>query len=212
MILIQANLRRINRNNEEASDAGVKTSGFETFFTTPPTSQPQDDPDIPLGADGLDFDTFHYSLFSVQGESDDDAPVTQRHIRALFNKLESLIASSTATSIQAYYEAAVKGMLNTLKKEHAINLEKANKSVEDSTLSLNDAITKLSTLLRIERENLEKLHTDINADNTSFPTSISSRLTKFQEDLAVESKIMDELALRTNQLISKSIMLKNVKK
>ncbi|CAI9285170.1 unnamed protein product [Lactuca saligna] len=61
----------------------------------------------------------------------------------------------------------------------------------------NDAIVNLNDSLRKERESIEKLWADISTENSTFQTSISSSLSKFQEDLAVESKVMDKLALRT---------------
>ncbi|CAI9264897.1 unnamed protein product [Lactuca saligna] len=94
-----------------------------------------------LGGDGLDFDTFHYSLFSILDDSDDDAPLTQRHLKELNTKLDTLLASATASTSDAYSEATVKSMLDTFSKEHATNLEKENKAVEDSTL-LNQQVTE----------------------------------------------------------------------
>lgn len=116
------------------SDAGEKTSGFTTTTTTPVSPQHHGSEDF-LGVVGFDFDTFHYSPFSIQEESDDDAPITQKDLKALNVKLDSILASSTTSSSQAYSEAAVKGMLNTLVKEHVANLPKYNKAVEDSTRS-----------------------------------------------------------------------------
>ncbi|CAI9259714.1 unnamed protein product [Lactuca saligna] len=130
-----------------ASDAGEKTLGFETFSTTPPTSQPQDHSSIPLSANGLDFDNFHYSPFSIQGKRDDETPMTQKDTRTLTEKLESLIASSTASSSHVYSEATVKSMLDTLVKEHATNLDKAKKAVENSARSYLQTTEKINKLI-----------------------------------------------------------------
>lgn len=75
---------------------------------------------------------------------------------------------------------------------------------------MNDAIFNLNASLRKERESLEKLRANISADNSALQTSISSSVSKFQEDLAVESKLMVELTLRTNQLKTQSVKLKHV--
>ena len=75
-----------------------------------------------------------------------------------------------------------------------------NTFAEANVIKATEAVSKLSTSLKSERKKLEKLHSGISDDNTTFQSSISTRLTKFQDDLAVESKIMDEIALRTNQL------------
>ncbi|CAI9281518.1 unnamed protein product [Lactuca saligna] len=58
----------------------------------------------------------------------------------------------------------------------------------------------------------EKLHADISTSNSKFQTSISSTLCKFQEDLAVERKIMNELARQTTQVKTQSVKLKHAQK
>ncbi|KAL7608634.1 hypothetical protein Lser_V15G13291 [Lactuca serriola] len=114
---------------------GQHTLGFVTSTTKPPVSpQPGNTFEDHLGGDGLDFDTFHYSPFSIQENSDDDAHLTQRHLKELNTKLDTLLASATASTSHAYSEATVKNMLDILVKEHVANLEKENKAVEDSTL------------------------------------------------------------------------------
>ena len=224
---------------------GKKLQVFATTYTTSPISpQLQHDFEDFLSVDGIDLDSIHYSPFLIQDDSDDNALLTQRHLKDLNAKPDTLIPSFTTSSSQAYSKAAVKSMLDTLVKEHAANLAKENQTVADSTISCqqvtikvdklisetktfmtelhtiaglniskdNDAISKLSTSLRIEREKQEQLCIGISNDNTALHTSVSSRLTKFQDDLAVESKIMDELALRTTQLRAQSIKLKHANK
>ncbi|CAI9298379.1 unnamed protein product [Lactuca saligna] len=171
-------------------------------------------------------------------------PITQKDLEALNAKLDTILASSTTSSSQAYSEAVVKGMLATLVKEHDANLVKAKKVVEDSAHSclqatekvdklisdtkafiidintavaknapnVNDAIVNLNASLRKECESIEKLQADISADNSAFQTCISSSLSKFQEDLDVESKFMVELALRATQLKTQEIKLKHAQK
>lgn len=58
-------------------------------------------------------------------------------------KLVSILASSTTSSSQSYPEASVKGMLDTLVKEHVANLAKANKAVKDSAQSCLQATEKV---------------------------------------------------------------------
>lgn len=62
-------------------------------------------------------------------------------------KLDSILASSTVSSIKSYSEATVKGMLDTLVKEHATNLKKANEVVENSTQSYLQATKKVDKLV-----------------------------------------------------------------
>ena len=101
--------------NVNASDAGKKTSGFVTSTTRPPVSpRPDLTSEDYLGGDGLDFDTFHYSPFSIQEESDDNAPLTQRHLKELNTKLDNLLASVAGSSRHAYSEATIKSFLDSL--------------------------------------------------------------------------------------------------
>lgn len=84
-----------------------------------------------------------------------------------------------------------------------------NTTVENNATNVNDAIVNLNASLRKERESIAQLRADISAENSAFQKSISSSLSKFQDDLAVERKIMDELALHTTQLKTQSVKLKH---
>lgn len=86
-----------------------------------------------------------------------------------------------------------------------------NTAAEANVVKATEAISKLSTSLQSEREKKEKLCSGISDDNTTFHSSISTSLTKFQDDLAVKSKIMDELALRTTQVHTQTIKLKHAR-
>ncbi|CAI9261330.1 unnamed protein product [Lactuca saligna] len=170
--------------NVNGSYVGAKNSSFATTYTTSPISpQPQHSSEDPLSADGLDFDMFHYSAFSIQEYSDDDAPLTKRHLKYLQWNLDSLLASSTVSSSQAYSEASVKNMLNTLVtehaanlqqankslilrmvKEHAANLQQANKAVESSTLSNQQATEKSDKLISDTKTFISELNTAAEAN------------------------------------------------
>ncbi|CAI9259868.1 unnamed protein product [Lactuca saligna] len=131
-----------------ASDAGEKTSWFATTTTTSPISpQHHHGSEDFLGAKGLDFDTFHYSPFSIQEDSDDDAPLAQKDLKALNVKLDTLIVSSTASSSHAYSEEAIKTFLNTLVKEQTANLDKVNKAFENFTCFFLQATKKVDKLI-----------------------------------------------------------------
>ena len=66
-------------------------------------------------------------------------------------KLDSILASSTVSSIKSYSEATVKGMLDTLVKEHAANIEKTHKAVENSTQSCLQATEKVDKLILTQK-------------------------------------------------------------
>lgn len=56
----------------------------------------------------------------------------------------------------------------------------------------NAFITSLGTTLWTEKDALEKVCTSIQPDNTKFQTSLSSKICKLHEDLAMEKKITNE--------------------
>ena len=64
-------------------------------------------------------------------------------------------------------------------------------SFESNTATTNRVISILGSSLQTEKEALKKIGTELQADNSKFQTSISSKIEKLQEDLATENKIMD---------------------
>ena len=86
-----------------------------------------------FGDDQDDLEDLHYSPFNVQQSSNNDAPMTTRQFKILQQKLDSLIESSKSTSNSDYSIATHTALLETMTKEHAMNLEKENKSIEDSS-------------------------------------------------------------------------------
>lgn len=84
-----------------------------------------------------------------------------------------------------------------------------NTAAESNIVKANESISNLNTSLWFECKKLEKCRSNIADDDTSFHSSISKRLLKFQDDLTVERKIMDKLTLRTTQFPAKTIKLKH---
>ena len=78
--------------------------------------------------------------------------------------LDTLLASVTAFTSQAYSEAAVKGMLDTMVKEHAANLAQENKVVEKSTLSNQQATEKVDKLISETKVFMTDLNTAVEAN------------------------------------------------
>ena len=82
---------------------GAGASGFTFGPSTSPISPLfQDDPDTIYGDDEDDFGGFTYSLFNIRIEIDDEAPVTKGRLKALSEKLDSLIKSTTSSSCGDY--------------------------------------------------------------------------------------------------------------
>ena len=65
-----------------------------------------------------------------------------------------------------------------------------------NTASANHAIQNVGVLLKTEKANFVQLLKDFKTDQEAFHSSILEKITKLQEDLAMERKIMDALALK----------------
>ncbi|CAI9259338.1 unnamed protein product [Lactuca saligna] len=72
-------------------------------------------------------------------------------------------------------------------------------ATESNANKVNSAIDSLSKSLQGEQKKFEMVHDSLKAYQTTFLSSISSRLEKLQDDLALENKLRDELALSTSQ-------------
>lgn len=82
-------------------------------------------------------------------------------------------------------------------------------SFETNTAKANAVIISLGNTLRTEKDALENVHTSNQSDNSELNTSISSKIEKLQDDLAIESKIMDALASKTTRVKVLSAQLTN---
>ena len=81
-----------------------------------------------------------------------------------------------------------------------------------NTAKENAVVTSLGTIFRTEKDALEKVCTGIQSDNTEFHTSISSEIAKLHEDLTLENKITDEIAIKTEKAKVLSIKLTHANK
>ncbi|CAI9280154.1 unnamed protein product [Lactuca saligna] len=90
---------------------------------------------------------YTFSPFTIRTESDDEAPVTKGQIKAIHEKLDSLLQASNPSSSDDYSQAAVKSILVTLTKEHSSNLEKMNKVVDASATIYNEMTEKVDNLV-----------------------------------------------------------------
>ncbi|CAI9274242.1 unnamed protein product [Lactuca saligna] len=70
----------------------------------------------------------------------------------------------------------------------------------NNTASANEAIQNLGAMFKTEKINLKKIRTGFQQDHTSFQTSFTSKITKLQDDLAMENKVMDALAKKTEKV------------
>lgn len=102
------------------SDVGVGTSGFTTsHISTPISPLHQDDPDMIYGDVEDDLVGFTFSPFTIMNDNDDEAPVTKGQLKAMHEKLDSLLKASKPSSTNDYSQASFKSILETLIKEHS---------------------------------------------------------------------------------------------
>nr|KAJ0211223.1 hypothetical protein LSAT_V11C400209150 [Lactuca sativa] len=107
-----------------------------TFIKTliPPTPSTETTPI--LGGEDIEFDSTYFSPYSIQSEDDDDEPITKRHLKAVNDKLDQLLSSS---SNGAYTDAALKALFSLVVAENIASLSAAAKAIEASTSQCQQA-------------------------------------------------------------------------
>ena len=85
-------------------------------------------------------------------------------------------------------------------------------SFESNTTKANEVIANLDSSLKVARAKLQKVRTGITTDHEEFKSSISSQISKLQDDLAMEIKIMDSLAIKTEKIKVLTIKLEQAEK
>ncbi|CAI9285238.1 unnamed protein product [Lactuca saligna] len=157
--------------------------------------------------DDDDFAGFTYNSFIIKTESDDEALVTRGKLKAIHENLDLLLQSSKASSGEDYSQETGKSFLETLTKEQSANLEKMNKVVDDFASVCNNMNEKVDKIITDAQSFTEKFQSSFESNTVK-----ANEITKHQEDLATESKIMDALALKTEKLKVLTVKLENVEK
>ncbi|KAL7590713.1 hypothetical protein Lser_V15G41340 [Lactuca serriola] len=201
--------------------------------TKPPTTSkplsptPSTETTHVLGSEELEFDSTYFSPYRVQSDDDDDEPVTKHHLKAVNEKLDQLLSSSSSG---AYSEATLKALFSSVVQEHSASLsagakaidasssqsqqaslavEASNKEGKEATAkaatkknaqTVNAPVDNLQRSLQSERSNLEAARQAIEAANESLHANVNDHLTQLEAELAVENRIMHELHSRTSQL------------
>ncbi|CAI9278951.1 unnamed protein product [Lactuca saligna] len=157
-----------------ASDAGAKTSGFQSSHVSPSISPIyQDDPEMIYRDDEDELPGFTFSPFTVHNESDDEAPVTKGQLKSINEKLDTLLQASKLSSSDEYSQASIKFILETLTKEHSTNLEKINNVVNASTSICNETTEKV-----------DKLSYDATTFMNNFQYSFETNIARANEEIA----------------------------
>nr|KAJ0212218.1 hypothetical protein LSAT_V11C400205170 [Lactuca sativa] len=119
-----------------------------TFTTEPPLTTeppPSSKPLSPtpstettpiLGGEDVEFDSTYFSPYRVQSKDDDDEPITKRHLKAVNEKLDQLLSSSSSG---AYSDAALKSLFSSVVAKHSASLTAAAKAIEASTSQCQQA-------------------------------------------------------------------------
>ncbi|XP_023762968.1 protein gar2-like [Lactuca sativa] len=165
-------------------------------------------PEIP----DLEFDSTYFSLYRVQSEDDEDEPITKRYLKAVNNKLDQLLSSSSSG---AYSDAVLKALFSSVVVEHSASLtaaakaikastsqcQQASQAVDASTKECKEATAKVDKLtLQSECSKVDAARNAIQQANVALHDNVNELLSQLQKDLAMENGLMDELARRTNQL------------
>ncbi|XP_052627609.1 uncharacterized protein LOC128134173 [Lactuca sativa] len=195
-------------------------------FTTEPTLTTEPPPSLKplsptpstettpiLGGEDLEFDSTYFSPYRVQSEDDDDEPITKRHLKAVNDKLDQLLSSS---STGAYSDTTLKALFSAVVAEHSASLSAVAKAIEASTSqcqqaslaaaaaknaeTVNISVETLQKILQSECSNIAAARHAIEEANESLYASVNERLTQLEADLAMENRLMDELDRRTAQL------------
>ncbi|CAI9303284.1 unnamed protein product [Lactuca saligna] len=165
-----------------ASDAGAGASGLATGHSTPPISPlHQNDPYMNFGDDD-NFAGFTYSPFNIKIESDDKAPIMRGKLKEIHKKLDSFLHATKKSSTDDYSK------------------ENFQSSLESNTVKANEVISSLGSTLKTEKAKLQDVSFGLKSNHDEFQSSISLKITKLQNDLAMESKIMDALSVKTEKL------------
>ncbi|XP_023768812.1 uncharacterized protein LOC111917354 [Lactuca sativa] len=222
------------------SDTGAPTIETETTVTTKPLSpSPSLDSTPILGGDNFEYDSTYYSPYPLPSEDDNDAPVTTQQLKDLNAKLDKLIASSATyfnvvmkafldTSLQRYTESidkstkAVNASTSSCKKatievadlirDSKIFLESFKGHADSNAAKVNTTVDSLSNSLQEEKAKFDTGRSEIKDDHSSHITSVNAQLDKLHADLAMENKIMDELARKSTTIEVQNVQLAQPKK
>nr|KAJ0211212.1 hypothetical protein LSAT_V11C400205310 [Lactuca sativa] len=158
-IFVDTTTTTTTRVQTNVSNTGVRSSPPEVPITTKhPYPTRSTETNIVLGGE--------------DNNDDDDAPLT-KHLKAVTDKLDQLLSSSSANP---YSEAALKDLFSIAVKEHDTSISNASKAIDASTYQC------LNASLVVE----------------AFTKDCKDATTKAV--LAVENKVVDELDKRTSQL------------
>ncbi|CAI9261136.1 unnamed protein product [Lactuca saligna] len=153
------------------------------------------------------FKSFHekiYQLLLASKASSSEA-YSKETIKSLFQRITKEHAENDAQMNKAVSESTEVCKSTTEKVDKLISgtttfMENYQTTYNNNTAFVNEALQNLGAMFITKKKNLEKIHTGLQQDHASFQTSLTLQITMLQDDLAMESKIMNGLARNTKKV------------
>ncbi|CAH1440254.1 unnamed protein product [Lactuca virosa] len=79
-------------------------------------------------------------------------------------------------------------------------MENFQTTFNSNTTAANEALKSLGSLVKTEKKELQEIRTGLKTDHEAFQTSISSQISKLQDELAKESTLKDSLSLKMEEV------------
>ncbi|XP_023750879.1 endochitinase A-like [Lactuca sativa] len=161
----------------------------------PLSPTPSTDTTPVLGGEDLEFDSTYFSPYRVQSDEDDDEPVTKRRLKAVNDKLDQLLSSSSSG---AYSDAALKALFSFVVQEHNASLtaavkaidastsqcQKASLAVEASTKECKEATAKVNKLISEAHLFLDSFQAATQKNSQTVNASIDNLQRSLQAELS----------------------------
>lgn len=91
-------------------------------------------------------------------------------------------------------------------------MEKFQSTFEFNTVKANEDISSMGSTLKAEKAKHQKVRTCLKTDHAEINSSISSKISKLQDYLAMERKIKDALAVKTEKVNLWTVEFQNAEK
>nr|KAJ0211851.1 hypothetical protein LSAT_V11C400204640 [Lactuca sativa] len=89
--------------------------------------------------------------------------------------------------------------VDTLISDTSAFMENIQTTFNSNTTAANEALKGLGSLFKSEKTKLHEICTGLNTDHETFQASISSHISKLQDELERQSSIKDSLSLKTEE-------------
>ncbi|KAL7582768.1 hypothetical protein Lser_V15G45356 [Lactuca serriola] len=188
------------------SDTGANTETDTPVTPKPLSPSPSSDSAPTLGGDNFEFDSTYYSPYRLPSDEDNEALVTQQQLQDSIDKSTKAVDDSTSLYKKATTD------VEDLIQDSKIFLDSFKGHADTNAAKVNDMIDSLSQSLYAEEEKFDTVRSEIQTKNHSLNMSVNSRLEKLHADLAMENKIMDDLARKTTQIEVQKVQLSQVDK